>query len=64
MDAEEAVIRKVKSLLNKITPEKFDKIGDEIRSIFVDNGDYLDNLITLIFDKGGVGSILIFSSFY
>ncbi|KAI8636113.1 armadillo-type protein [Parasitella parasitica] len=56
MVAQEVVIRKVKSLLNKLTLEKFDSISDQIlefakQSEKEDDGKSLKTVIQLVFDK-------------
>ncbi|CAO3609075.1 unnamed protein product [Cunninghamella blakesleeana] len=54
--SQEVIIRKVKSLLNKLTLEKFDSISDQIwgyahQSAKEENGESLLTVIQLIFDK-------------
>jgi len=45
------LLRSVKGILNKITPEKFDKLSDQIVTIGISSADTLRSVISLIFDK-------------
>ncbi|XP_067123606.1 eukaryotic translation initiation factor 4 gamma 2 isoform X2 [Centruroides vittatus] len=45
------VFRKVRGILNKLTPEKFHKLSEELLSIGLDSTQILKGVILLIFDK-------------
>ncbi|XP_037090642.1 eukaryotic translation initiation factor 4 gamma 2-like [Pollicipes pollicipes] len=45
------IFRKVRGILNKLTPEKFDKLTDAILRIGLDSSLILKGVILLIFDK-------------
>mmetsp|Transcript_19505 Transcript_19505/g.26972 ORF Transcript_19505/g.26972 Transcript_19505/m.26972 type:complete len:785 (-) Transcript_19505:323-2677(-) len=47
----EKLLRSVKGILNKITPEKFEKLSDQIVNIGITTADLLHKVISLIFDK-------------
>jgi hypothetical protein len=44
-------IAAVRSLLNKLTVEKFDRISDKILSLEIEDADALASVVDLIFDK-------------
>jgi translation initiation factor 4G len=48
----EKVIRQAKSLLNKLAPEKFEKILSQIVLLAKDNLEFLDQITMQIFEKG------------
>ncbi len=50
-DKTELAIRNSRSLLNKLTIEKFDRISDKMLSLEVEDTDTLVSVIDLIFDK-------------
>lgn len=45
------IFRKVRGILNKLTPEKFDKLSLELLNIGIDSKHILKGIILLIFDK-------------
>ncbi|TPX33893.1 hypothetical protein SmJEL517_g03316 [Synchytrium microbalum] len=45
------ILRKVKSLLNKLTLERFDSLAIQVRDVGITNRDILEGVIELIFDK-------------
>lgn len=47
----EELYNKARGLLNKLTPEKFDTLVNQMRSLNVDTHDRLQGLIELIFEK-------------
>uniref|UniRef100_F6R3K6 W2 domain-containing protein n=1 Tax=Ciona intestinalis TaxID=7719 RepID=F6R3K6_CIOIN len=47
----EAVFRKTRSILNKLTPEKFDKLCQDILNIGITSKDILKGIVILIFEK-------------
>ena len=38
-------------MLNKITPEKFDRLMEQLLELGINSGDALKDVISLIFDK-------------
>ena len=38
-------------MLNKITPEKFDRLMEQLLELGINSGDALQDVISLIFDK-------------
>uniref|UniRef100_H2Z560 W2 domain-containing protein n=1 Tax=Ciona savignyi TaxID=51511 RepID=H2Z560_CIOSA len=47
----EAVFRKTRSILNKLTPEKFDKLCQDILNIGIASKEILKGIVILIFEK-------------
>ncbi|XP_059476758.1 eukaryotic translation initiation factor 4 gamma 1-like [Neocloeon triangulifer] len=47
----EELLKKVRSILNKITPEKFDKLMGQVKEMKIDTMEKLDGVINLIFLK-------------
>ncbi|XP_053593763.1 eukaryotic translation initiation factor 4 gamma 3 isoform X2 [Microplitis demolitor] len=43
--------KKVRSVLNKLTPEKFDKLVEQVRELEIDTQEKLQGVINLVFDK-------------
>ncbi|XP_057324764.1 uncharacterized protein LOC130667298 [Microplitis mediator] len=43
--------KKVRSVLNKLTPEKFDKLVGQVRELEIDTQEKLQGVINLVFDK-------------
>lgn len=43
--------KKVRSVLNKLTPEKFDRLVAQVQSLPIDSSDRLEGVIKLIFEK-------------
>ncbi|XP_021940993.1 eukaryotic translation initiation factor 4 gamma 3-like isoform X2 [Zootermopsis nevadensis] len=43
--------KKVRSVLNKLTPEKFDRLVAQVQSLPIDSSDRLEGIIKLIFEK-------------
>lgn len=50
-DQEEAKQRQLKSILNKLTPQNFDKLFAQVTEVNIDNADTLIGVISQIFDK-------------
>lgn len=47
----EELYKKVRGILNKLTPQKFDTLLDQIKSLQIVNSDRLQGVIDLVFDK-------------
>lgn len=45
------LFQKARSLLNKLTPEKFDKLVSKVQDLPIDSSDRLKGVIDLIFEK-------------
>lgn len=43
--------KKVRGVLNKLTPQKFDKLVDQVQALPIDTPDRLKGVINLVFDK-------------
>ncbi|XP_076888763.1 eukaryotic translation initiation factor 4G-like [Bidens hawaiensis] len=50
-DEEQAKQRKLKSILNKLTPQNFEKLFEQVKQVNIDNADTLSGVIGQIFDK-------------
>ncbi|KAK1425090.1 hypothetical protein QVD17_20434 [Tagetes erecta] len=50
-DEEQAKQRRLKSILNKLTPQNFEKLFDQVKQVNIDNADTLSGVIGQIFDK-------------
>ncbi|KAK8944733.1 Eukaryotic translation initiation factor 4G [Platanthera zijinensis] len=50
-DAEEKKQRRLKAILNKLTPQNFDKLLDQVKEVNIDNTVTLNGVISQIFDK-------------
>ncbi|XP_041366802.1 eukaryotic translation initiation factor 4 gamma 2-like [Gigantopelta aegis] len=50
-DKNDLVFRRVRAILNKLTPEKFDKLSLELLNVGIDSQIILKGIILLIFDK-------------
>lgn len=50
-DKHDQIFRRVRGILNKLTPEKFDKLSLELLNVGIDNQVILKGVILLIFDK-------------
>ncbi|KAI4378040.1 hypothetical protein MLD38_015581 [Melastoma candidum] len=50
-DEEEAKQRQLKAILNKLTPQNFEKLFEQVKAVNIDNATTLDGLISQIFDK-------------
>ncbi|XP_074571991.1 eukaryotic translation initiation factor 4G-like [Curcuma longa] len=50
-DEEEAKQRQVKAILNKLTPQNFDKLFAQVSEVNIDNAVTLNGVISQIFDK-------------
>ncbi|XXQ34964.1 MI domain-containing protein [Plasmodiophora brassicae] len=51
VEGEELVLRQVQSILNKLTPEKFSKLVQQLVDLITDNVEHLEMVIGLVFDK-------------
>jgi len=51
VDEEEALYRKVKGILNKLTEENFDRLSNKLLAVGIDSIDILRGIIKLVFDK-------------
>uniref|UniRef100_A0A182JS41 Eukaryotic translation initiation factor 4 gamma 2 n=1 Tax=Anopheles christyi TaxID=43041 RepID=A0A182JS41_9DIPT len=47
----DSIFRKVRGILNKLTPEKFQKLSDELLKLDLNSSKILNGVILLIFDK-------------
>lgn len=47
----EALYKSVRSVLNKLTPQKFDTLIDQVRSLPIDTHERLQGVINLVFEK-------------
>ncbi|XP_057544287.1 eukaryotic translation initiation factor 4G-like isoform X2 [Amaranthus tricolor] len=50
-DEEEAKQRKLKGILNKLTPQNFEKLFEQVKEVNIDNAVTLTGVISQIFDK-------------
>lgn len=50
-DEEEAKQRQLKGILNKLTPQNFEKLFEKVKSVNIDNAGTLAGVISQIFDK-------------
>ncbi|KAG6630504.1 eukaryotic translation initiation factor 4G isoform X1 [Carya illinoinensis] len=50
-DEEEAKQRQLKGILNKLTPQNFEKLFEQVRAVKIDNAVTLTGVISQIFDK-------------
>ncbi|XP_077244886.1 eukaryotic translation initiation factor 4G-like [Tasmannia lanceolata] len=50
-DEEEAKQRQLKGILNKLTPQNFEKLFEQVKVVNIDNEDTLTGIISQIFDK-------------
>lgn len=50
-DRHDLIFRRVRGILNKLTPEKFDKLSLELLNVGIDSPTVLKGVILLIFDK-------------
>ncbi|KAK8946137.1 Eukaryotic translation initiation factor 4G [Platanthera guangdongensis] len=50
-DEEEKKQRRLKAILNKLTPQNFDKLLDQVKEVNIDNTVTLNGVISQIFDK-------------
>ncbi|XP_027083263.1 eukaryotic translation initiation factor 4G [Coffea arabica] len=51
IDGEEAKQRQLKAILNKLTPQNFERLFQQVKEINIDNSITLSGLISQIFDK-------------
>ncbi|KAF8028553.1 hypothetical protein BT93_E1242 [Corymbia citriodora subsp. variegata] len=50
-DEEQAKQRQLKAILNKLTPQNFEKLFEQVKAVDIDNATTLRGLISQIFDK-------------
>ncbi|OMO69693.1 MIF4G-like, type 3 [Corchorus capsularis] len=50
-DEEEAKQRQIKAILNKLTPQNFEKLFEQVKAVNIDNAGTLTGVISQIFDK-------------
>ncbi|KAL1352855.1 hypothetical protein AAHE18_06G198200 [Arachis hypogaea] len=50
-DAEEAKQRQLKAILNKLTPQNFEKLFEQVKAVNIDNAVTLTGVISQIFEK-------------
>uniref|UniRef100_A0A5B7AA43 Eukaryotic translation initiation factor 4G n=1 Tax=Davidia involucrata TaxID=16924 RepID=A0A5B7AA43_DAVIN len=50
-DEEEAKQRRLKAILNKLTPQNFEKLFEQVKAVNIDNAVTLTGVISQIFDK-------------
>jgi translation initiation factor 4G len=43
--------KKVRGVLNKLTPQKFDKLVSQVQALPIDSSDRLKGVINLVFEK-------------
>lgn len=51
IDANNKVLRDVKSILNKVTPQTFDKLQKKLEALDIDRYERLEGMITIFFSK-------------
>ncbi|CAF0862239.1 unnamed protein product [Rotaria sp. Silwood1] len=51
LDANNKVLRDVKSILNKVTPQTFDKLQKKLEALEIDRYERLEGMITIFFSK-------------
>lgn len=51
MQEKEELVRRVRGILNKLTPERFDTLVEEIIKLKIDTPDKMDEVIVLVFEK-------------
>ncbi|CAF4270107.1 unnamed protein product [Rotaria sp. Silwood2] len=51
IDANNKVLRDVKSILNKVTPQTFDKLQKKLEALEIDRYERLEGMITIFFSK-------------
>ena len=51
IDANNKVLRDVKSILNKVTPQTYDKLQKQLESLEIDRYERLEGMITIFFSK-------------
>lgn len=47
----EVLCKKVRGILNKLTPEKFDPLLEQLQALNINNSEKLSNVISLVFEK-------------
>lgn len=47
----EELLKKTQGVLNKITPDNFDRLVTQAQDLLLHNDMYLQNIITIIFEK-------------
>lgn len=47
----EALYKRVRSVLNKLTPQKFDTLVNQVRELQIDSQERLQGVIDLVFEK-------------
>lgn len=47
----EVLYRKVRAVLNKLTPQKFETLVNQVRQLQIDNKERLQGVIDLVFEK-------------
>ncbi|KAL0547987.1 hypothetical protein IC582_012426 [Cucumis melo] len=50
-DKEETKQRQLKAILNKLTPQNFEKLFEQVKAVNIDNSNTLSGVISQIFDK-------------
>ncbi|KAJ4847644.1 hypothetical protein Tsubulata_002757 [Turnera subulata] len=50
-DEEQAKQRQLKAILNKLTPQNFEKLFEQVKAVNIDNASTLNGVISQIFDK-------------
>ena len=51
--------KKVKSILNKLTPQKFDKLSQQIMDLPINTEERIKGIIDIIFEKVGENKLSI-----
>lgn len=47
----QVLYKKVRGVLNKLTPEKFDRLLNQVQDLTIDNAERLQGVIDLVFEK-------------
>lgn len=47
----ESLAKKVRSVLNKLTPQKFDTLVSQVRALNIDTKERMERVINLVFEK-------------
>lgn len=55
-----ALYKKVRSVLNKLTPQKFDTLVSQVRSLEIDTQQKLQGVIDLVFEKVSSSLLMFF----
>lgn len=59
----EALYKRVRSVLNKLTPQKFNTLVDQVRTLSIDTLQRLQGVINLVFEKVNWNSVCVKDQF-